>query len=69
MLETKELEGRKTFLCRIFGHFILNIRQRPGGVTEPLNQGTITVSSPGMINVMTPPHMHINWLILSSVGA
>jgi len=30
--------------------------------------GTITVTSPGSTNVITPPHMHINCEVSSSVG-
>ncbi|HWO29379.1 MAG TPA: hypothetical protein VNO32_11350 [Candidatus Acidoferrum sp.] len=30
--------------------------------------GTITVNSPGVTNVITPPHMHISVEVLSSVG-
>ena len=30
--------------------------------------GTITVNSPGVVNVITPAHMHISVCVLSSVG-
>src|SRR6516225_9623207 len=32
------------------------------------DQGTSTVNSPGVVNVMTPAQMHISWEVLSSVG-
>src|SRR5579862_6436485 len=46
----------------------LSPREQDRGYPRIISYGTMTVNSPGVVNVMTPPQMHINCEVLSRVG-